>query len=130
MTGRGTISVNQSPQHGDKTALESASKAITKTPMTGNPTPAPSAGRPVSSGAGVSQAGNALPVQQAPPQTNVSPEHKAMLQELAQAFRTQQFWLNVLAQYPSEWSRMYAQDAERSYQRIQQKTRANTPYFE
>lgn len=128
MAGKGTISVNQSPQYGDKSALASASKATTTTPMTGNTTPAPSAGRPPSSGAGATPAGGIAVIQEQ--QTNVPPEHKELLAELAQAFRTNQFWQNVLQQYPSEWSRMYAQDAEKAYQRIQQKTRANTPYFE
>lgn len=127
MAGRGTISVNQSPQYGDKTALDSASKAFTKTPMTGNLTPAPSAGRPAGSS---SAQPAAAPVEVQQEQTRVAPEHKEMMAELAQAFRTRQFWQNVLAQYPSEWSRMYAQDAERAFQRISQKTRASTPYFE
>jgi len=130
MAGRGTISVNQSPQYGDKTALDSASKQLTKTPMTGTPTPAPSAGRPVSSGAGVSQTGNTPAQAPLPQQSRVDPAHEEQFKEMAQAFRTHQFWQNVLAQYPSEWSRMYAKEAKRNYEQISQKTRATTPYFE
>ena len=48
MTGQASsaISVNQTAQHGDKTALDRAKKSMTSTPMTGNPTPQPTAGRP------------------------------------------------------------------------------------
>lgn len=127
MAGRGTISVNQSPQYGDKTALDSASKAITKTPMTGTPTPAPSAGRPVSSGAGGSQTGN-TPVQATPPQ--VPAEHQTAMDAVAQAYRTKQFWDGVLKNYPSEWSRMYAADANKELAKATAAARQSTPFFE
>jgi hypothetical protein len=130
MAGRGTISVNQSPQYGDKSALESASKAVTKTPMTGTPTPAPSAGRPVSTGAGSQQPQGQPAAQPLPAQSRVAPEHEELFKEVAQAFRTNQFWQNVLSQYPSEWSRMYAKEAKRNYEMVSQKARSNTPYFE
>jgi hypothetical protein len=128
MAGRGTISVNQSPQYGDKTALDSASKAITKTPMTGTPTPAPSAGRPVSTGAGSGQTGGAQPVQQAPPQ--IPPEHQTVMDAVAQAYRTKQFWDGVLKNYPSEWSRMYAADANKELAKATAAARQSTPFFE
>lgn len=127
MSGRGTISVNQSPQYGDKKALEQASKATTVTPMTNTPIPAPSAGRPQVRGQEQSAPATAA---QATQQAQVDPEHEAMFAALASAFRTHQFWQNVLAQYPSEWSRMYAKEATRAYEMLQQRVRANTPYFE
>jgi hypothetical protein len=132
MAGRGTISVNQTPTYGDKSKLAAASKTLTKTPMTGTPTPAPTAGRPVSTGAGSSQTGNTQPTGNTAPlpqQSRVAPEHKEAFKELAVAFRTHQFWQNVLAQYPSDWSRMYAKEAKRNYEQTKQKTRGGTPYF-
>lgn len=103
-------------------------KAVTTTPMTGVATPAPTAGRPPGGGA-TRATGNTPPPQPVPKQSRVAPEHQTVIEEMAQAFRTQQFWQNVLAQYPSEWSRMYAKDAERAYQQARQKARAATPYF-
>jgi hypothetical protein len=125
MAGRGTISVNQSPQYGDKSALESASKAVTKTPMTGNPTPAPSAGRPPT---GASQPQGAP--QQAQPEPPLPDEHVSALDKVAQAYRTQQFWDAVLKNYPSEWSRMYAADARKALIAAQADARQSTPFFE
>jgi hypothetical protein len=128
MAGVGTVSVNQTPQYGDKSKLRELGKTTTTTPMTGNLTEAPAAGRPVTTGAGLQQ--------QAPqpaPQADtgaVSPEHKSMMSDLAQAYRTNQFWQNVLSQYPSEWSKVYAKEAERNFQRKQVEVRQATPYFE
>lgn len=128
MAGSGTISVNQTPKYGDKSKLAAASKTLTKTPMTGNLTPAPTAGRPSSAGTSASPAGVAAI--QTQPESRVDPEHETAFKELAQAFRTHQFWQNVLAQYPSEWSQMYAKEAKRNYEQVQQRTRSATPFFE
>ena len=126
MAGKGTISVNQTPQYGDQTKLAALKKNMTKTPMTGNPTPAPTAGRPVTTGAGLQQ-----PTPQAQPQQQgVDSQHQNGMAELARAFRTHQFWQGVIAQYPSEWSRVYAKEAERVYQQKQMELRNSTPFFE
>lgn len=127
MAGRGTISVNQTPQYGDKAKLEKLGKGLTKTPMTGNPTPAPTAGRPVSTGAGLQQ--NQPQPQQAP-QQGIPDEHQGKMVELAEAYRVHQYWQGVLAQYPSEWSRIYAKEAEREFQKKQIEARNSTPFFE
>lgn len=130
MAGIGTISVNQTPNYGDKKKINDMKGALTKTPMTGNPTPAPTAGRPVSTGAGL---GNQPQAQEPAPQEGagaVPPEHQSAMADLAQAYRTHQFWQNVLAQYPSEWSKVYAKEAERNFQRKQIEVRQATPFFE
>jgi hypothetical protein len=125
MAGRGTISVNQSPQYGDKTAIDSASKGMTETPMTGNPTPAPAAGRPVSSGGGVSQTGNAEDA------GNIPPVHQEAADEVARKAWAAQFWAD-LASRPDAGPRtkMYAQIAQRSLQASMLNARNRTPYFE
>jgi hypothetical protein len=123
MAGKGTISVNQTPQYGDKTKLASLNKNLTKTPTTGVPTPTEGAGRPVSTGAGSQPT--------APPASEpvVPGQHQSMMTELAEAYRTHQFWQGVLQQYPSEWSRVYAKEAERIFQQKQIETRNSTPFF-
>lgn len=122
MAGKGTISVNQTPQYGDKTKLASLNKNLTKTPMSGVPTPAPTAGRPPTTG-GQQQA------PQAGPQQTVPVEHEDMMAQFAQAYRTHQFWQGVVKQYPSEWSRLYAKEAERVYLQKQVELRNATPFF-
>lgn len=123
MAGRGTISVNQSPQYGDKTALDSASKAMTTTPMTGVPIPAPSAGRPPVAGRPSPTAGGGAG------QKEVPPEHLEKMSAFALAARVKQYWDGIAAQYPSAWSRMYAADADEEYQRLAHEMRATTPFF-
>jgi len=125
MSGKGTISVNQTAQYGEKTAIDNLKKQFTETPMTGNPTPAPSAGRPAT---GQAQAPPA-PGQPIQPQ-GVPDEHKTMLGDVAQSYRTFQYWQNVVQQYPSEFSRMYAKQASQAYQQAVIKARSNTPFFE
>jgi len=128
MAGKGTISVNQTPNYGDKSKLAGLKKNMTKTPMTGNPTPAPAAGRPVSTGAGLQQQNQ--PAQQPAPQQGIPDDHQGKMAELAEAYRVHQYWQGVLAQYPSEWSRIYAKEAEREFQKKQVETRNATPFFE
>ena len=126
MAGRGTISVNQTPQYGDKSALASASKAMTETPMTGNPTPAPTAGRPVSSGAGSAQTGNA-------PDTGISipVAHQEAADDVARKAWAAQAWAE-LASRPDAGPRtkMYANIAQRALQEAVANTRNRTPFFE
>jgi len=127
MAGSGTISVNQTPQYGDKSKLAAAAKATTTTPMTGNTVPAPTAGRPVSSGAGDSQTGNTPAIQQVPA---VPSDQQKVMDAVAQAYRTKQFWDGVLKNYPSEWSRMYAADANKELAQATAAARQSTPFFE
>jgi hypothetical protein len=121
MAGRGTISVNQSKQYGDQKALD-AMKATTTTPMTGVPTPAPSAGRPPGPSQGQPQGGPSA-------QADIDPGHMTKMEELALALRVKQYWDSVAAQYPSSWSKMYAADADENYQRIAHEMRSVTPFF-
>lgn len=123
MAGKGNISVNQTPQYGDKTKLAKLNKNMTKTPMSGVPTPAQGAGRPVSTGAGSG------PTPAVNPSPTVPVEHENKMTELAEAYRTHQFWQGVLSQYPSEWSRVYAKEAERLFQQKQMELRNATPFF-
>jgi hypothetical protein len=122
VAGSGNISVNQTKQYGDQQLLDSM-KAQTTTPMTGVPTPAPTAGRPAGSGGGTT------PAPMAGQQADVAPEHMDMMQQFAMASRVKQFWDNIAAQYPSSWARMYAQDAEEQYQRLGHELRSKTPFF-
>lgn len=128
MAGTGTISVNQQPVYGDKTAIDRLKKATTTTPMTGNVVPAPTAGRPRTGGAGQPTQAQEQPAQQS---TQAVPdEHRSAMEAVARAYRTKQFWDAVLAESPSEWSRMYAADANKSYMKASQVLRQSTPYFE
>ena len=116
------ISVNQSKQYGDVKALDKLKTGLTSTPMTGVPTPAPTAGRPPTGG-GSPQA-SASGGQQGLP-----PEHQQMMSEFAVATKVKQYWDSVAAQYPSSWARMYAADADENYQRLAHEMRAATPFF-
>ena len=124
MAGRGTISVNQTPQYGDKKKLDAVKKGLTKTPMTGVPTPAPTAGRPAK--------GGPQPQQESTDTTakGVPGEHSTLMKQYATAFRTNQYWQGVLQKYPSEWSKMYAQEAKEVLTTLQQQLRSSTPFFE
>jgi hypothetical protein len=126
MAGRPSspLSVNQSKQYGDAQLLDSM-KSQTTTPMTGVPTPAPTAGRPPTQGGGSPQASTGGAGSQ-----GVPPEHQQMMSEFATATRVKQYWDTIAAQYPSSWSRMYAADADENYQKLAHEMRAATPYFE
>lgn len=124
----GSLDVNQAPQYGDKTALDNVKSGMTSTPMTGNPIPKPGPGRPST---GQQPSPQATPPQALPQvEEDVPPEHRGLMQELAQAYRTKVFWDNVLRNYPSEWSRMYASDASMTYKRLAEQLRNSTPFFE
>ena len=112
------ISVNQAPQYGDKIALQRL-KTLTTTPMTGVPTPAPTAGRPQGSTTTPRGAKQGVP-----------PDHLSKMDELATATKVKQYWDQVAAQYPSSWSKMYKADADENYQRVAHELRAGTPFFQ
>lgn len=121
MAGKGTISVNQTPQYGDKTALDSASKALTTTPMTGNPVPTKGAGRPAAGG----------PPAPAGPPAAIPSAHKQAADALARKAWAAQFWADLAARPDAgPRTKMYAQVAQRALQEALKSTRNQTPYFE
>lgn len=118
----GTISVNQMPQYGDKTVLDKMKQATTTTPMTGNPTPEQSAGRPPQSQSQVPIGGNmGLPVPTV---------HQEMADDLAQKAWAAQAWQRM-AMLPEAgaFTRMYAKAAMNAYEEAFMKMRRQTPYF-
>lgn len=122
MAGRGTISVNQTPQYGDKSALAAASKGMTETPMTGNPTPAPSAGRPA--GSGTAPAGDGLT-------PNIPVAHQEAADDVARKGWAAQVWAELAARPDAgPRTRMFAQIAQRAFQEAVANTRNRTPFFE
>lgn len=123
MAGQGTVSVNQSPQYGDKTALDSASKAVTETAMTGNAAPAPSAGRPAT-GTGHPQEAAATPA-------GVPLAHQEAAQDVARKAWAARKWAE-LANTPEAGPRvrMYAQAAQKSLEAAMAGARNQTPFFE
>lgn len=125
----GSLDVNQAPQYGDKTALDNVKKGMTVTPMTGNPVPAPGPGRPPT-GQPQPQPSAQTGPSEPKPEPYVPDEHLSLMDQVAQAYRTKVFWENVLKNYPSEWSRMYASDAAMTYKGLADQLRNSTPYFE
>jgi len=120
------ISVNQAPAYGDKAALDKLKSGLTSTPMTGVPTPAPTAGRPPT-GSPSPAAGGAGP--QEVPQ-NVPPEHQKLFTRLAQAMKASQLLMEA-AQRPDAgpWTRFYADVAQQQYKALAEKARTETPFF-
>ena len=121
MAGRGTISVNQSPAYGDKTALDTASKAVTETPMTGNATTAPSAGRPWGGG------GEA----QVPVSGAVPAGHAMAAADLARKAWAAKKWAELAASpQAGPRIRMYAEAAQKNLESAMKGVRNQTPFFE
>lgn len=126
MAGKGTISVNQAPQYGDKTALESAAKATTTTPMTGNVTPARGAGRP-SGGGGPSP--TQIPPEQ--PIGGVPTAHREAAAEVARKAWAAKVWAELAARPDAgPRTKLYAQVAQRGLQAAMLNARNRTPFFE
>lgn len=125
MAGRGTISVNQTPQYGDKSALAAASKGMTETPMTGNPTPAHGAGRPATGGSsGNAGAGDGLT-------PNIPVAHQEAADDVARKGWAAQVWAELAARPDAgPRTRMFAQIAQRAFQDAVANTRNRTPFFE
>ena len=121
MSGRGNISVNQTPQYGDKTVIQKMANPMTETPMTGNPVPAPTAGRPSEGGQPMAAEG----------QMPLPASHQEMMQDLARKAWAAQFWAQ-LAQSPQAGSyvRMYAQMSADRYEQSARKLQSTTPFFE
>lgn len=119
MAGRGTISVNQSPQYGDKTALDNAAKAVTETPMTGNPTIAPSAGRPPTGG------------EPQPQPAGIPQAHQETADEVARKAWAAQVWAELAARPDAgPRTKLYAQIAQRALVEATKNARTRTPFFE
>ena len=122
------ISVNQQKQYGDTKYLEKLRTGLTSTPMTGVPTPAPTAGRP----RGPQQQQQAQPQQQVPQQApQIPPEHMTMIQEMAQAMKTAQaFAQRAAAPDAGPWLKYYAAAADQRYQALAVKVKLETPFFQ
>jgi hypothetical protein len=118
------ISINQSPAYGDQKALDKLKTGLTSTPMSGVPTPAPTAGRPPTRGGGSPQASPGG----GGPQPVVPPEHQQLFDQFAQAMRAAQI-LTQAAQQPGAgpWTQFYAQVATKQYRDLAEKVRTDTP---
>lgn len=124
MAGKGNISVNQTAQYGDKTAIQKMGQATTTTAMTGNPAPRPTAGRPA--GGGLDQTGQGQPAPLPVPTV-----HREAMQDLARKAWAAQFWANM-AQQPQAgaYIKMYAQAAAQNYRQAVARVQSKTPFFE
>ena len=121
MSGRGTISVNQSPQYGDKTVLQKMANPFTSTPMTGNPTPKPTAGRPQ----GSAQKEQQVAISQTP-----KPQQELMAEVARKAWAAQQWMQMAMSPGAGPTIRMYARAAQDEYQKAFNDMRGRTPFFE
>jgi len=123
------ISVNQSPQYGDMKQLDKLKTGLTSTPMTGVPTPAPTAGRPPTGGgspqASASGAGSQVPT------GNIPEPHRALIQQMARAGKTAQV-LQQKAAAPDAgpYLAYYAAVAAQRYEALALKVKAETPFFQ
>lgn len=118
MAGRGTLSVNQTPQYGDKKQLQKLVKG-TSTPMTGVPTQSKSAGRPVSTGAGSQQP--------APQPTTVPKGERGMMTEFAKAVKLLNYWQAVDAAAPNRETKMNLMDAQEHVEKVARDLKTGTP---
>lgn len=127
MAGVGTLSVNQTPEYGDKAALDKLKSGMTETPMTGNPTPAPTAGRPVTTGAGSESMVD--PTTGQPVQVPLG--HQEAARDVAAKAWAAREWA-IMAQSPTAGPRvrLYAEAAQKALEAAMSGTRAQTPFFE
>jgi len=118
--GSSPLSVNQTKQYGDVSAIDRMKKATTTTPMTGNETPKKGQG-----GGGQAQA-PAAPA----PTPGVPLEHQNIMSEMARAMKTAQV-LSQKAAAPDAgpWLKYYASVAAQRYQALAVKVKADTPFF-
>ena len=124
MAGRGTISVNQTKQYGDQTAIDTLKKGLTTTPMTGNPTPAPTAGRP-------SEGGSAPPTDSMGNTLGIPQGHREAAADLAAKAWSAREWA-ILAQSPTAGPRIraYAEASQKILEAASVGTYKQTPNFE
>lgn len=117
--GSSPLSVNQTKQYGDVSAIDRLKKATTTTPMTGNETPKQGQG-----GGGQAPAGAPAPT------PGVPPEQQSMMSEMARAMKTAQV-LSQKAAAPDAgpWLKYYASVAAQRYQALAVKVKAETPFF-
>lgn len=122
MAGKGTISVNQMPQYGDKTVLEKLSESTTETPMTGNETPRPTAGRPP---------GPIDPTQTPPQAIPIPTAHQEAISDLAAKAWAANYWQQMASQPTAgPLTRLYAERAAEDYRQAYMKLRGRTPFFD
>lgn len=114
MAGKGTFSPHQTPQYGDKVALERM-KTNTETPITGVPVERRGAGRPPEGGQPVSQ------------QSMVPPEQREQMSEIAKAVKRLGFFKAVNAALDDSQTRMYLADAQREFERLSGRFEEETP---
>lgn len=119
MAGKGTFSVSQTPQYGDKVALERL-QTNTETPMSGAPIERRGAGRPAGSG----QPAPAGREEQLPPQ------HRQALSEIAQALQRMQYFEALNAALDTPETRMYKLDSQREFQRLSIDFESDTPNWD
>jgi hypothetical protein len=115
----GSISVNQTPQYGDRKVLENSAKAVKTSPVSGATVPAPKAGRPAGQPTAQSAQGYTVP-----------PEHEALAQRVATATAVRDYWAGVYQRIPSSFARMYLTSAQRDLQQLAVEARNTTPWFE
>ena len=114
--GKGTISVNQSAQYGDKKVLDSVKKSTQAAPISGAAVPVRTAGRPATG--------------QSQPDAVIPPDHQDLFMRLAQADRAARLWQQVAATSPGKWSALYSQMAADRFTQIAQQVKDATPDFE
>ena len=114
MAGKGNLSVSQTPQYGDKVALERLTSNTT-TPDTGAPIPRQGAGRPSEGG-------------QAPtPEGSIPGEHLGMMDDVVSAVKLVQYFQAVNAALDDDVTRMYLLDAQRHLQEKSNNIKTGTP---
>ncbi len=120
MAGKGTISVSQTAQYGDKNAIQKLKQGMTTTPMTGNPIAKPTAGRPQGSTTAPQQ-GADLPLPTV---------HQEALDDLARKAWAAQAWQQMVrSPQAGPYVRMYAEAAMKRYQQAAMRVKNRTPYF-
>ena len=123
MAGQGNLSVDQNPQYGDRKVLDKLRTGMTETPMTGNPIPAPTAGRPQV---------NAPMVEPATGQPLTVPlGHQDAVRDVAAKAWAAKEWA-TMAQSPTAGPtvRTYAVAAQKALDAAMLGTRTMTPNFE
>lgn len=118
MAGKGTFSPHQTPQHGDKVAIERL-KTNTSSPMSGAPMERRGAGRPPGADSPAS------------PQTpGMSPDERRMIGEIPQALKVLQYWQAVNAALDTPDTRLMLADAQRDFERVSGQLKNNTPNWD
>lgn len=119
MAGKGTLSPHQTPQYGDKVALERL-QTNTTSPMSNAPVPRRGAGRP-SGGQGTQQ----------PVSTGAVPQQaRDLMKKVARATKTLMYFQAVNAALDDDETRMFLLDAKREFLRASEEIKTGTPDWE